>query len=116
MGRKLTNQIGFPASPMLRDKVGATLTGTLQGNRIVKTQFGDKKVYKVAVVDADCDFTKDGLPHEPVAGEIIEIMASTVLAKHLDQVKDGETFKTTYKGLGKKGKGNAPHLFDTEII
>ncbi len=116
MGRKLTGNGGFPASPMLRDKIGATLTGVLRGSRSVKTQFGDKKVYQVEVVDADCDFKKDGLPYEPSAGEIVEIMASTVLAHHLDAVKEGETFKTTYKGLGKKGKGNAPHLFESEVL
>lgn len=116
MGRKLQSQDGFPASPYLKDKIGATVTGTMKGNRLVKTQFGEKTVYSFAVVDADCDFKKDGLPYEPAAGEIVEIMAPTVLGKHLAQVKEGETFKTTYKGLGKKGKGNAPHLFDTEII
>lgn len=116
MGRKLTNMDGFPASPLLRDKVGAWLTGTLQEVRVAKTQFGEKPVYKVKLVDADCAFTKDGLPHEPAEGEIVELMPPTVLARHLAQVKPGETFKTTYKGLGKKGKGNAPHLFDTEVI
>ncbi len=116
MGRKLQSQDGFPASPMLRDKVGATITATMKGNRLAKTQYGDRTVFAVAVVDADCDFQKDGLPYEPIAGEIVEIMAPTVLSKQLAQVKEGETFKTTYKGLGKKGKGNAPHLFDSEVL
>lgn len=116
MGRKLQSNEGFPASPYLRDKVGATVTGVMRGSRVVKTQYGDKTVYQFTIVDADCDFMKDGLPYEPAEGELVEIMAPTVLGKHLAQVKPGETFKTTYKGLGKKGKGNAPHLFDTEVL
>lgn len=116
MGRKLQSQDGFPASPYLKDKIGATVTGIMRGNRVVTTQFGDKTVYSFSAIDADCDFKKDGLPYKPEEGELVEIMPPTVLGKHLAQVKVGETFKTTYKGLGKKGKGNAPHLFDTEII
>ncbi len=116
MGRKLRNNDGFPASPMLREKIGNSLTGKLKGQRIVKTQYGDKAVFQVELVDADCDFIKDGNPYEPIAGETIEIMPPTVLAKHFAQVKDGETFKTVYMGLGKKGKGNPPHLFETEVL
>jgi hypothetical protein len=116
MGRKLQSQDGFPAHPMLRDKIGATITAKMIGSRLAKTQYGEKPVFNVSVIDADCDFQKDGLPYEPAEGEIVEIMAPTVLAKQLAQVKAGETFKTTYKGLGKKGKGNAPHLFDSEVL
>ncbi len=116
MGRKLSNGVGFPAMPLLRDKIGAWLTGVLKGSRTVKTQFGDKPVFQIALVDADCDFSRDGVPYEPAAGEIVEIMPPTVLAKHLAQVQVGETFKTVYEGLGKKGKGNAPHLFATEVL
>src|SRR5580704_1546330 len=60
MGRKITGLDGFPASPMLRDKVGATLTGILQSKRTAKTQFGERPVYQVKLIDADCEFTKDG--------------------------------------------------------
>lgn len=116
MGRKLSGNGGFPASPLLRDKVGNSLTGVVQARREAKTQYGLKPVYTIKLVDADCEFKKDGLPYEPSEGELVEIMPSTVLASHLAQVKEGETFKTVYKGLGKKGKGNAPHLFDTEVL
>lgn len=116
MGRKLKNHDGFPASPMLREKIGNSITGILKGSRTAKTQYGEKPVYVVQLVDADCDFLRDGLPYEPEAGELIEIMPPTVLAKHLAQVKEGETFKTVYAGLGKKSKGNPPHLFETEVL
>lgn len=116
MGRKITNLEGFPASPMLREKIGSSLTGTVVSTRIAKTQYGDKPVYTVKLVDADCDFLRDGLPYEPAAGELVEIMPPSVLAKHLAQVQPGETFKTVYQGLGKKGKGNPPHLFITEVL
>ncbi len=116
MGRKISSMEGFPASPLLRDKIGNWLTGVLKGSRVAKTQYGEKPVFQVSLVDADCDFSRDGLPYEPAAGEIIEIMPSTVLAKHLLQVQVGETFKTVYKGVGKKTKGNPPHLYDTEVL
>ena len=115
MGRKLSGS-DFPPSPLLRDKIGATLTGIIKGTRLAKTQYGEKPVFTVQLVDADCDFIRNGEPYEPAAGELVEIMPPTVLAKHLAQVKEGETFKTVYKGLGKKGKGNAPHLFETEVL
>jgi len=117
MGRKLKNNDGFPASPLLRERIGNSLTGVLTAVREAKTQFGTKPVYAVKLIDADCDFTKDGLPYEPAEGEVIEMMPPTVLARHLAQVNIGETFKTVYKGLGKKSKkGNPPHMYDTEVL
>lgn len=113
MGRKISAS-DFPPSAELRAE-GAVIKGVYQGSREIKTQFGPKSVFKLKVLDANCEFTKNKEAYEPAAGETVEIMGTTTLTNQLNQVKEGETVTIKYAGLGKKTKGNAPHLFDVEV-
>lgn len=113
MGRQLTASVGFPATARLTDKKGSTFTGTLMGYRTQEMGFGPKMIFSFKVIDADCAFSKDKLPYEPAEGEVVEIIPSTVLQRQLEQATVGKTIAIEYMGLGKKGKGHAPHLFNT---
>lgn len=113
MGRKLSAS-DFPPSAELRAE-GAVLKGEYVGNREIKTQFGLKTVFKFKVIDANCEFLKNKVAYEPERGEVVEVMGTTTLTNQLNQAKEGEVITIKYLGLGKKTKGNAPHLFDVEV-
>jgi hypothetical protein len=113
MGRKIS-ATDFPPSAELRVE-GAELKGVYQGNREIKTQYGLKKVFMFKVLSANCNFLKNKVEYEPAANELVEVMGTTTLTNQLNQVKEGETVTIKYAGLGKKTKGNAPHLFDVEV-
>jgi hypothetical protein len=72
-------------------------------------------VFIFKVVEANCEFLKNKEAYEPEAGEIVEVMGTTTLTNQLNQAKPGEVITIKYEGLGKKTKGNAPHLFDVEV-
>lgn len=114
MGKKYSDSTGF--SPTAEIKVdGAMLKGIMVGVRQVKTQFGDKPVYKLKVLDANCKFTiGKGEEVTPEEGAEIDVFAPTRLATQLSKVPVGETITIKYLGLGKNNKGNKPHTFSVE--
>lgn len=114
MGRKITAS-DFPPSAELRVD-GASIKGVFDGAREIKTKFGLKSVFRVKVQEANCAFTRNQQPYEPEAGEVVEIMGTTLLTTQLNQVKVGEVVSIKYAGLGKGTKGNPPHTFDVEVL
>jgi hypothetical protein len=114
MGRKISAS-DFPPSAELRME-GAEITGVFKGSREIKTKYGLKTVFMLKVSDANCTFTKNEQPHEPVIGDEVEIMGTTLLTNQLKQVKVGETVHIKYAGLGTGTKGNPPHMFDVEVL
>lgn len=114
MGKKYSDSTGF--SPTADIKVeGAMLKGILGSSRLVKTQFGDKPVFKIKVLDANCKFTLGkGEEVNVEEGAEVDIFAPTRLATQLAKVPQGETITIKYLGLGKNSKGNPPHTFSVE--
>jgi hypothetical protein len=96
---------------------GAMLKGTLLSVRSVKTQYGEKPVYALKVLDASCKFfvgkeRKEVMPGE---GDTVDIFAPTRLARQLAQVAVGETATIVYKGTKKAGRGQPAHYFDVTV-
>ncbi len=114
MGKKYSDASGF--SPTAEIKVdGAMLKGVMVGARLVKTQYGEKPVYKLKVLDANCKFMMGKGEEVDVAeGTDIDVFAPTRLATQLAKVPQGETITIKYLGLGKNSKGNKPHTFSVE--
>lgn len=111
MAKNYSDSTGF--SPTAEIKVdGAMLKGILGASRLVKTQFGDKPVFKIKVLDANCRFTLGkGEEVDVKEGAEVDIFAPTRLATQLAKVPQGETITIKYLGLGKNSKGNKPHTF-----
>lgn len=112
---KDTDTSKFAATARLTD-TGASLVGVMRSHREIKTKFGPKPVFVLEAVDASCKFMRGDEEVFPEAGEKIEIIPATRLARQLGQVPAGS--KVSIKYLGKKDTGgaNAAHTYHVEVL
>lgn len=101
---------GFAPTAFLKEE-GAMVKGSLGALRMVKTQWGEKPVYKLTVIDATCRFTVGKEEVTPEAGAIVDVFATTRLAAQLAKVPVGETITIRYLGTKPSGKGKPAHTF-----
>lgn len=118
MGKKISDKSsggGFLPTAYLKDE-GKMIKGVLLESRMVATQYGDKPVYKIKVLDASCKFVLDKNEVTPVEGSEAEFFAATRLDRQLKQVPFGSTVTIVHLGKKKFGKGgNAAHTYDVEV-
>lgn len=100
----------FAPTAMLKEE-GAMIKGILGAVRMVKTQWGDKPVYKLKVLDASCRFTRGKEEVTPEADSEVDIFATTRLATQLAKVPVGETITIRYAGTKPSVKGKPAHTF-----
>lgn len=111
MGKTYSDSSGFSPTAQIKED-GAMLKGILGTSRLVKTQYGEKPVFTIKVLDANCKFTLGkGEEVNIEEGANVDIFAPTRLATQLAKVPQGETITIKYLGLGKNSKGNKPHTF-----
>lgn len=118
MGTKIGDEGGGSFNPTAEIKVaGAMVKGVLSGMRLVKTKFGEKPVYTLKVLDADCKFVtgKERTEALPQEGDPVEVFAPTRLARQLAKVAQGKVVTIKYLGQKSVGRGNPAHVFDVEV-
>lgn len=118
MGTVISDVDTSKFNPTAQLKVeGAMIKGTLLKKDNVKTKWGSKPKYVVAVLDASCKFFK-GKTEEvfPEAGAEVDVFTTTRLERQLSQVPMKSNVEI--KCLGKKDVGgpNDAWMFHVEII
>lgn len=105
----------FAPTACIKEK-GAMVKGTINSIRLVKTKFGEKPVYSLKVMDADCKFTvgKERAEAFPGEGDLVEFFAPTRLARQLAKVRQGHTVTIKYRGTKQVGRGNPAHVYDVQ--
>lgn len=117
MGQVIQDRVtgDFAPTAMIKE-AGATITAILRGKREIKTKFGIKDVQILEVCDATCRFMKGDQEVFPNAGDKVEVIPPTRLARQLAQVPNGSKVLIKYLGLGKASRGNAPHTYHVEVL
>ncbi len=115
MGTKVSDEGGEFKPTAIIKVAGAMLKGVFQARRLVKTKYGEKPVYSLKVVDADCKFRTGETESFPQENELVEVFAPTRLARQLEKVKQGQVVTIKYIGQKSVGRGNPAHCFDVEV-
>lgn len=119
MGTRILDSNGggadFAPTALMKEK-DAMIKGVLVARRLAKTQYGDKPVYSLTVLDASCKFTQGkGQEVSPEEGATVDLFASTRLERQLCQVAMGKTVTIKYAGTKKIGKGMPAHVYDVTL-
>lgn len=117
MGQVISDVDKTNFAPNAQLKVeGSMLKGKLVGKRDVKTKWGPKPVYVVAVADASCKFVKGEEEVFPEAGTKVEVFATTRLERQLAQVPMNSNIEIRYLGRKDTGGANPAHTYHVEVL
>lgn len=118
MGQVISDVDTSKFNPTAQLKIdGAMLKGKLMDKRSVKTKWGAKPVYVIAVSDASCKFLK-GKEEEvfPEAGAEVDVFATTRLERQLAQVPLKNNVEIKCLGRKDTGGANPAWVYHVEII